>query len=137
MNIQKRSKYYRNILFIFLLPFFLTGCSVDGIKEIGYSVRDFVSGKIMGFIEKSQEGLIKDFWVQETTIKSKYNITQSQAQLIEKWLYQQGLNYYGDPVNTLYEFGSPLIDKNGGDEVISRYDYIIDNHPELIDILGL
>jgi hypothetical protein len=49
---------------------------------------------------------------------------------IDKYLAEQGLNRYGDPMNAVYLGGTPLF--NGGTgERTSRLDYILKKHPHL------
>jgi len=48
---------------------------------------------------------------------------------IQKWILDNGLNEYGDPIDTMYAGGTPLFDESTG-ETMSRYDYILKNYPD-------
>ena len=47
---------------------------------------------------------------------------------IEKWLVENKLNEYGDPMNTMYAGGTPLFDESTG-ETTDRYEYIMKKYP--------
>jgi hypothetical protein len=49
---------------------------------------------------------------------------------IDRWLADNGLNRYGDPMDVRYLGGTPLLNESTG-ERISRLDYILKNHPHL------
>jgi len=55
---------------------------------------------------------------------------------IDEWLASQGLNQYGDSQDIMYTGGTPLFNESTG-ETISRYSYILQKFPELIDSLDL
>lgn len=50
---------------------------------------------------------------------------------IDQWIQDNNLNEFGDPQETMYMGGNPLFDESTG-EVIDRYQYIIRNHPTMI-----
>jgi hypothetical protein len=49
---------------------------------------------------------------------------------IDRWIESRGLNRYGDPPQTRYAGGNPLMDPHTG-RVKDRYEYILEKHPEL------
>ena len=59
-------------------------------------------------------------------------LSSSQMAYIDNWLVDNELNEYGDPKGTTYMGGSPLFDEQSG-EMVNRYEYVIRNHPELLD----
>jgi len=46
---------------------------------------------------------------------------------IEEWITKNKLNQYGDPADTLYEGGSPLMDETTG-KTMTRYEYLFEKH---------
>ena len=49
---------------------------------------------------------------------------------IDEWIARNGLNSYGDPKGTMYAGGTPLFDERTGVSK-DRYQYILEQHPEL------
>lgn len=49
---------------------------------------------------------------------------------IDEWLVENNFNEYGDARDTIYMGGTPLFNESTG-ERIDRYQYILQNHPEL------
>ncbi|MCX6796434.1 MAG: hypothetical protein NTW06_02955 [Candidatus Falkowbacteria bacterium] len=62
-------------------------------------------------------------------IKSS-DLTKEQQVRIDKFLEDNSLNRYGDPVGTMYTGGTPLFNEITG-ERIDRFEYIINKYPEL------
>lgn len=58
------------------------------------------------------------------------NISGESRRRIDKWLSENGLNEFGDPPDTVYMGGTPLFNETTG-ESIDKYQYILNNHPEL------
>ena len=54
-------------------------------------------------------------------------LTDAEKKKIEEWIIQNGLNQFGDPADTSYSAGTPLIDTVTG-QPIDRYDYIVERH---------
>lgn len=50
-------------------------------------------------------------------------------QAIDNWIKANGLNEYGDRRGSIYPGGTPLFDEMTGKR-LTRYQYIIENHPE-------
>ncbi|MBC8144309.1 MAG: hypothetical protein H7X80_01920 [bacterium] len=59
------------------------------------------------------------------------NVTAADQQRIDAWLtaYADSLNDYGDPEGTMYAGGTPLFNETSG-KPVSKYEYIVANHPE-------
>lgn len=64
--------------------------------------------------------------------ENREDLTVETRQRIEEWLAEQGLNRFGDPPDTAYASGTPLIDKETG-KALERFQYILDKHPDLLD----
>ncbi|MEW6610440.1 MAG: hypothetical protein AB1352_02320 [Patescibacteria group bacterium] len=47
---------------------------------------------------------------------------------IEDWITKNKLNQYGDPADTIYAGGSPLMDEATG-KTMTRYEYLLKMHP--------
>jgi hypothetical protein len=54
----------------------------------------------------------------------------SLEEAIDAWIEANGLNEFGDPIDTAYLGGTPLFDEATG-KYTDRIDYILANHPEL------
>lgn len=63
-------------------------------------------------------------------------LTDISKQKIDDWIEANGLNQYGDVLDTMYAGGSPLFDEATG-ESKDKYEYILTNHPELVEELNL
>lgn len=63
-------------------------------------------------------------------------LTEISKKRIDDWIVNQGLNKYGDPVDTMYIGGTPLFNE-ATSEVKDKYEYILENHPELVEELNL
>lgn len=64
-----------------------------------------------------------------------YNSAKKQAETIserakiEKWIIDNRLNEYGDPLDTFYAGGTPLFDETTG-KIMDRFEYIKKNHSD-------
>jgi hypothetical protein len=118
-----------------LICFFVSGCEYDISSKLEWldqkigqeltRVEDesyFGTTTRKGFGQKNAENINPD------------NLTEDQEKAIDKYLEEKDWNRYGDPKGTHYAGGTPLFDEQTG-ESISRYDYILENHPEIINIL--
>ena len=56
-------------------------------------------------------------------------LSETERAQIEVWIVENGLNEYGDPIDTSYAGGTPLFAETTG-KTIDRYDYIIKQHPD-------
>lgn len=56
-------------------------------------------------------------------------LSSKERTIIENWIEENNLNEYGDSEGTFYSGGTPLFNE-ATDEQITRYQYILTNHPE-------
>jgi hypothetical protein len=55
--------------------------------------------------------------------------TDSLLKIIDNWLKENNLNFYGDPFDTVYTGGTPLFDESTGTS-ISRFSYLMEKFPD-------
>lgn len=118
---------------VFFSIFALSGCGVKVDLE----------NKLEESFKKSQDDAI-NVWENNIAEKQKKKteeyikngISEEAKGKIDNWIEKKDLNKYGDPKNLMYAGGTPLFNEMTG-EVIDRYEYILRNHPELADELGL
>lgn len=65
------------------------------------------------------------------SVEARY-LTATEKAHIERYLEDNELNRFGDPEGTMYPGGSPLFCEVTG-QVIDRYEYILRNHPGVLD----
>tara|TARA_Y100000589_G_scaffold323197_1_gene357368 strand:+ start:259 stop:489 length:231 start_codon:yes stop_codon:yes gene_type:complete len=58
------------------------------------------------------------------------DVSESVKNRIDHWIKTEGLNEYGDPVDSVYLGGNPLFNEATG-TLMDRYEYILLNNPEL------
>jgi len=117
------------ILLVFVLV--LSGCD---LKDAGGKLRkldDKVGEKLDQLQEKQQEEVINLFDKEKKAPAAK-DLTGEQKEKVDKWLKENNLNRYGDPGDTMYTGGTPLFNEATG-KSLDRYDYILKNHPNLLD----
>ncbi len=69
------------------------------------------------------------------SVKGEILVLTDEAKIkIEEWVENHNLNRYGDDLDTLYIGGTPLFNEATG-ESLDRYEYILKNHPELIEMI--
>lgn len=51
---------------------------------------------------------------------------------IDKWLTDNDLNRYGDPIGTFYTGGTPLFNEETG-ETLERFEYILEKIPDILE----
>ena len=56
-------------------------------------------------------------------------LTPEQKKTIDDRIKKEGLNEFGDPMDTVYMGGTPLFDEMTG-ETRDRYQYILSKHPD-------
>src|SRR5690606_13424168 len=61
--------------------------------------------------------------------ETQATVSDEEKQQIERWITDNGLNFYGDPENTIYTGGTPLFDEATG-KTLDRFEYIINRHPD-------
>ena len=62
--------------------------------------------------------------------QASINVSESVKNKIDQWIDAQGLNEYGEPVDSMYLGGNPLFNEATG-TLMDRYEYILRNNPEL------
>ena len=87
---------------------------------IAFGVCLLVLVMLLIFIPRSAERLTNN---QET------EHVENEAELIDSWISEQGLNQYGDPPDTVYTGGTPLFNEQTG-QTLNRYSYIRERHPD-------
>ena len=121
------------ILLVFVLV--LSGCD---LKDAGGKLRkldDRIGQGLDELQKKQQEDVINLFEKEEKKELSKAkDLTSDQIKKIEDWIGENNLNRYGDPGDTMYTGGTPLFNEATG-KSLDRYDYILKNHPNLLDEL--
>ncbi len=67
-----------------------------------------------------------------TVARTESTVDEQLRRRIDEWVRSNGLNPYGDPQGTMYSGGTPLFDESTG-LTKDRYQYILEQHPELKD----
>lgn len=135
---MQKNKFFKLITHGFLLSLCIlvfTGCSFD---ELGKTVENKIGEKF----QESQNNTI-NIWENQKTERNKETakdiikagITDEMKEKIDKWIETNDLNRYGDQKDLMYAGGTPLFNEATG-EVTDRYEYILKNHPELVNELG-
>ena len=127
------------IALLIVTPVILAGCfnlaKYDkAVLEKNQELSDKAKEKVEGGIETGKDKLKE--YTQEQLAKIADNLTESMKWAIDEWIDEQGLNKYGDSLDTMYAGGTPLFDEATG-QLKDKYEYILENHPELIKELGL
>ena len=132
-------QFVRTILLIIIASAFLTGCFnledldkavVDKNKELSEKAHNKVGEKV----EEGKQQL-KDYTKQQIqTIAT--DLSNEAKSSIESWLVENALNQYGDSIDSVYTGGTPLFDEATG-KSRDRFEYILENNPELIEKLDL
>lgn len=117
---------------------FLAGCSFTEVGQKLDEGVDYVESKYTEEDkEKAKELLEKGKEKSKEVIgMMAEDLSNFQMNQIDEWIEENDLNEYGDPLNTLYTGGTPLFNEATG-EVMDKYEYIIDKHPELVEKFGL
>jgi len=126
--------------------FIISGCAVKEaaktVKETAKTIENKLGEKVRGELEKDQEETINlwennKFEKQKEKVEEviKKGITDEGKKKIDNWLEENDFNQYGDPKSTMYAGGTPLFDEMTG-ETIDRYEYIVRNHPGIIEMIG-
>jgi len=77
---------------------------------------------------QTQETVSQD---EPVTTKTAAELTKEEKEKIDQWLERNNLNRYGDAKDTMYAGGTPLFDEATG-VAMDRYDYILNNHPDIL-----
>ena len=62
--------------------------------------------------------------------QASINVSESVKSRIDQWIETQGLNEFGEPLDSVYLGGNPLFNEATGTSM-DRYEYILRNNPEL------
>ena len=62
--------------------------------------------------------------------QASINVSESVKNRIDQWIKAQGLNEFGEPLDSVYSGGNPLFNEATG-TLMDRYEYILRNNPEL------
>ncbi len=92
---------------------------------------DQKAGEIF-FNDSSTENPIGNGQKAETAPLDYKNLTKEQKEKIEKWLNENNLNRYGDPMDTFYTGGTPLFNEMTG-ESKERFQYILEKTPDILE----
>ncbi len=126
-----RLKKTNQLVLLLVFVFLFSGCS---LKDVGGKLKkldDKIGQGLDKMQQKQQEEVINLFDKEKKAPVAK-DLNKEQKEKIDKWLEGNNLNRYGDPVDTMYTGGTPLFNETTG-ESIDRYDYILKNHPNLLD----
>lgn len=135
---MQKNKFFNSVIHGLLLSLCIlvfSGCSSNKLEK---SVEDKIGEKF----QESQNNTI-NIWENQKTEHNKKTaediikagITQEMKDKMDKWIELNDFNKYGDQKNLMYAGGTPLFDEATG-EVTDRYEYILKNHPELVNELG-
>lgn len=135
------------LILLFVVSLILTGCFslkeldqqvIEKNQEFSDTVRENYGDDIeQAKDEMKDKALDATYDIADKSIKfMAKSITNSIKVEIDKWIKQNGLNQYGDSKDTMYNGGTPLFDEATG-ETKDKYEYILKNHPELVEKLGL
>ena len=128
---MSRLKKTNQLAVLLVFVFLFSGCS---LKDVGGKLKkldDKIGQGLDKMQQKQQEEVINLFDKEKKAPVAK-DLNKEQKEKIDKWLEGNNLNRYGDPVDTMYTGGTPLFNETTG-ESIDRYDYILKNHPNLLD----
>ena len=118
---------------LFLLVGVVSGCSLSfekwGKKADEVIEENVDKEKIEKKVEKAKEYGLNKF---DELVK---DMEAFDMQKIDQWVEDNNLNEYGDEIDKIYKKGSPLIEAPG--KVKGKYEYILEQHPDLIDELKL
>lgn len=129
----------RMLLVMLLVSIAFTGCFnldkydqviLDKNQELSDKAKDQVGDKVEEGKEK-----IKEYTKQQIR-EITTGLTDDAKAGIDNWLAENALNQYGDAKDILYTGGTPLFDEATG-EARDRFEYILENNPEIISELGL
>lgn len=115
MGLHRLTRFPMVALIAGVLLVFSTGCSYN--KEKGRLNRERNS---------MQDGQI----VMPDGSKARQPIGEELKKKIDSWIKVNDRNEFGDPKDTMYTGGSPLFNELTG-QLTDRYEYILENHPEL------
>lgn len=114
-----------------LMMVVLAGCDVgSGARWLDSKLGEILSALEQGGVEPVEQ--IGGGQEAGGRPESRDDLSAEARDKIEAWLAEQGLNRFGDPPDTEYASGTPLIDQATG-KAIERFQYILDRHPDILD----
>lgn len=116
----KKTAMYGWFFMLLLIPV-ISGCA--SLKDLDEKLGD------MFFSDKQSEEASSNEYSKITDVNK---LSQDIKNKIDKWLEDNNLNRYGDPVNTMYSGGTPLFNEETG-ERIDRFEYILNKVPGVVD----
>lgn len=133
------NRFPRLLSIVVLSPIMLTGCLNlerfdDTIIEKNRELADKAHEEVGEAVEEGTEYLKE--YTKEQIAGIVADLTEEAKKDITQWVIDQGLNQYGDASDTVYAGGTPLFNE-GTNEVINRYQYILEKNPQIIEILNL
>lgn len=122
---MKFSAQKSKLILILFVCFFVSACAMNE--------------KIIWLDEKAGEIFKNDYKTEYEYNKNggdqeKKDLSQAEKDIVENFLENNNLNRYGDHPEAMYAGGTPLFNEKTG-ESIDRFDYILNNHPEILNIL--
>ncbi len=124
---------------IFLASITLTGCfNLDKYDKVILDKNQELSNRAQDRVgEKVEEGKqkVKEYTKQQIK-EIASSLTDEAKTSIDNWLAENSLNKYGDTKDSMYIGGTPLFDEATG-EARDRFEYILENNPELVEQLNL
>ena len=125
-GLTKISQLFALLVFVLIL----SGCD---LKDVGGKLKklDDKVGQKLDQLQEEQQAEVINFF-DKKSIPAAKDLAGEQKEKIDKWLEENNLNRYGDPGDTMYTGGTPLFNEATG-KSLDRYDYILKNHPDLLD----
>ncbi len=131
---------FSQLFIILFFSLFFSGCEIDNVGGKLKWLDDKI-GQGLDKIQKGQTEDVKNLFggsnIDENKMQPNINpadLTNNGKEKIDKWLEDNNLNRYGDPMDKIYIGGTPLFNEATGQN-IDRFDYIFKNHPDLLYLL--
>jgi hypothetical protein len=122
------------LVFLPLAVFLLAGCEKSDWSQ-GLKIADQKVGEVFNNFQTAQKDATINMFDKKSSEKASTTaLTDDQKKMIDNWIDEKDLNRYGEAKNAIYTGGTPLFDEKTG-KAIDRYDYIIANHPNLLEDL--
>lgn len=114
---------------LLLLVFVLAGCSSQEVKDNTLEKLNWLNQKLDDVFEEEGE-ITNDSSAEEDSVS--HGLSSEDKREIDKWLEDNDLNRYGDSGGVIYQDGSPLYNRETGEQ-IDRYDYILERYPDILE----
>jgi len=126
-----KTGYYLIILVFFTL--FISGCEISQVSSKLKWLDEKIGQKLNELPKDSDYKEDSEIpGSDQEKNKSAGDLTIEEKEKIDNWLEKNNLNRYGDSIDTMYAGGTPLFNEATG-ESIDRYDYILNNHLNLLN----